>query len=92
MKTGIMNKDGYFAAGCVTQSFRKFRPEGLNRYIHFLSVAKGSLAELDTQRILSYELGYTDKDMCNSIDSDINELQRMLHSLIEKLTNKITNH
>ena len=28
-KTGIINKDGYFAAGRVNQSFRKFRPERL---------------------------------------------------------------
>jgi len=27
-----MNKDIYFAAGCVAQSFRKFRPVGLNGY------------------------------------------------------------
>jgi hypothetical protein len=32
MKTGIMNKDGYFAARCITQSLRKFRPEGLHDY------------------------------------------------------------
>jgi hypothetical protein len=37
MKTGIMNKDGHFTAGCVTQSFKKFRPEGLNGYSFFIA-------------------------------------------------------
>jgi len=44
MKAGIMNKDVYFAIGRVAQSFRKFRPEGLNGYLKVIVKAYQSIA------------------------------------------------
>jgi len=58
---------------------------GTKEFIHFLYIAKGSLAELDTQSIISFELGYLTADINQKIFDDIAELQRMIHSLIQRL-------
>lgn len=54
-------------------------------YINFLSIAIGSLAELDTQIILSCDLGYVTEKNATPVFSAIHGLQRMLHSLRTKL-------
>ena len=54
-------------------------------FIQFISHAEGSVAELDTQLILSIELKF-----CNSVTAEptfalINEIRRMLNALRRKL-------
>ena len=58
---------------------------GQREFIQFLYIAKGSLAELDTQCIIAQELGYVEKQQNESVLLKIDELQRMLYCLIEKL-------
>ena len=55
-------------------------------FIHFLYIAKGSLAELDTQCTLSCDLGYTTEDDYHAILENIAELQRMIYATIRSLT------
>ena len=62
---------------------------GRREFVHFLSHAEGSLAELDTQLTLAVELGY-----CRPCDGDgsvvtIAELQKMLASLGGKLAARL---
>jgi four helix bundle protein len=54
-------------------------------FIHFLSIAKGSLAEVDTQVLLAFEFNYLNQDEYDEIANHIDELQRMLFRLMEKL-------
>jgi four helix bundle protein len=54
-------------------------------FIHFLYVAKGSLAELDTQLSFSHELSFLDKEVCEHLLQEIDTLQRMLLATIAKL-------
>jgi four helix bundle protein len=54
-------------------------------YKQFLYVALGSLAELETQILLSEELGFLKKDKNKDIQADINELNKMTMSLIKCL-------
>jgi four helix bundle protein len=51
----------------------------------FLYIAIGSLAELETQVLLSEELGFLKKDNNKDIQADINELNKMIMSLIKCL-------
>ena len=66
---------------------------GRREFVHFLSHAEGSLAELDTQLTLAVEPGY-----CRPCDADgsvvtIAELQKMIASLRGKLAARLaTNH
>ena len=54
--------------------------------IQFLYVSLGSLAELETQLIISNELGYIDKEL--SLIDDINRIKKMILGLIKYLRSK----
>lgn len=57
-------------------------------FIQFLSHAEGSLAELETQVILSVELGFCTLEDIQEITSLTTELSKMLDSLRRKLEAK----
>ena len=52
---------------------------------HFLRHAKGSLAELDTQIVISYKLGFLGKSKAEVIVKKVAEIGRMVSALISKL-------
>jgi four helix bundle protein len=54
-------------------------------YKHFLFIALGSLAELETQVIFSDELGFLEKDKSEKIQCDIKEVNKMIAGLIKCL-------
>jgi four helix bundle protein len=54
-------------------------------YVHFLSIASGSLAELTTQLEISYRLGFIDKDDFGLLENKTREIGKMLFVLIQKL-------
>ena len=60
-------------------------------YIRFLYIAYGSTCELETQIMLSGDLGYMDTKLVKSIIGKTNEVERMLKSLIKSLENKHLN-
>ena len=66
---------------------RKTTPE----YIRSLYVAYGSNCELETQILLSYDLGYIKNEYMEKIQEDIGEIERMLKALIRSLENKYLN-
>jgi four helix bundle protein len=57
-------------------------------FIQFISIAEGSVAEVDTQLIIAYELGYCDRATTDPISCMLEELRKMLNSLRRKLTEK----
>jgi four helix bundle protein len=57
-----------------------------NEFLQFLSLAKGSLAELDTQLILSVELSLLRQTEAEPALKEIDELQKMLVGLKRKLS------
>ncbi len=52
---------------------------------HFLHIALGSLAEMDTQLILAQEFGYLSKDDISPIEAQIQNLRKKLYALINSL-------
>jgi len=62
---------------------------GTKDFIHFISIAIGSLAEVETQILLSLDLGFTKEIDIKEIISQIHELQRMLHALRTSLKGKL---
>ncbi|NWF76554.1 MAG: four helix bundle protein [Nitrospirae bacterium] len=66
---------------------RKTTPE----YLRSLYVAYGSNCELETQVLLSGDLGYIKNERLKKIQSDIAEVERMLKGLIKSLENKHLN-
>jgi four helix bundle protein len=69
--------------------------EGHNRgftkeYIHFLAVALGSLAEIETQVILSRELNHLDEGTSVRILTECESLGRRLRSLSRSMRGKVS--
>lgn len=57
-------------------------------FAHFLSIARGSLAESECQLILSVDLGYLKKETTKNALSLADELKRMIPTLIRRLKEK----
>lgn len=55
-------------------------------FSQFLSISYGSLCELDTQVIISFELGYLKNNDVKDLEKEVNELQKMIFSLINKFS------
>jgi four helix bundle protein len=63
---------------------RKTTPE----YIRALYIAYGSNCELETQILLSGDLGYIEAEQSKKLRDEIGEVERMLKALIKSLENK----
>jgi len=59
--------------------------------LRFLSMAKGSIAELQTQILLSTRLGFSTQDESNSTLARLNSVSFLLQSLRKALTVKLQN-
>jgi len=58
---------------------------GTREFLQFLLHASGSLAELETQILLSMDLGYCKESEVSSISNEIGELQKMVAAIRRKL-------
>ena len=59
--------------------------QGAREFLQLLSHASGSLAELDTQILLSIELGYTKDERAKGLLDKVTELQKMMSGLRRSL-------
>ena len=59
--------------------------KSLTDYARFLDIARGSEYELETQFEICIMLGYLTETDCKKVFELINEIGRMLHTLITKL-------
>lgn len=62
---------------------------GAKEFGQFLSLARGSLAELETQALLSVELGYTMAAEVEPITDEIVEIQKMVGGIQRKLLSTV---
>jgi four helix bundle protein len=58
-------------------------------YIRHVSIALGSLAELETQLLLASELGFARKDAVEELSKAADRLGKQLRSLMKSLQSKI---
>jgi len=77
MKRASVSVPSNIAEGQARQHAREFR--------HFLSIANGSLAELDTQRIIAERLAFLSPENSSDLDRLITEIRKILYSLNTKL-------
>ena len=59
-------------------------------FINFLYFARGSLFELQTQLEISVDLNFLSVEKGNSLIEETTEIAKMLHSMLNKLENKLT--
>jgi four helix bundle protein len=62
--------------------------QGRKEFKNFVSMAQGSLSELDTQLELCVLLGYLSKERIEEIEGDLIRIDRMLSGLIRSLAKK----
>jgi four helix bundle protein len=60
----------------------------LSEYLRFLYIAYGSVCELETQSMLSGDLGYLKGDQLPKFQKEVGEVERMLQGLIKSLEKK----
>ena len=60
--------------------------QATGEYRHHLCIGRGSLLELETQLLLCQRLKYLPKDKTDSVLNEIAEINKMLGSLISKLS------
>ena len=55
-------------------------------FVHFLSIAAGSLAEAETQLLIAQRLGYLDETKTNAVLTASSEVGRLINGLKNSLT------
>ncbi len=58
---------------------------GKKEFSYFLSVAQGSISELDTQVELAKMLGYIDHEVCSDVMDQMTSVSKMLYGLARKI-------
>ena len=56
-------------------------------FAHFLDMALGSAFEVETQLLISKNIGYIDIDIYNNLLTELNEIERQINGLISTLRN-----
>ena len=97
----IGNRDGWFVFLCAgREKKRKFRPycqlpnpsslrSEASCHLHFLRIARGSAYELETQLVLSEDLGLCSKVAGEKVTNALHEVIRVLQGLIQSLERRI---
>lgn len=75
------------AAVSIPSNIAEGDERGTNKEaVRFLYIAKGSLAELQTQLIIAHETGYIDLEVLKDMDEKCQTLGKMIGSLIKART------
>ena len=80
--TSQMRRSSVSVPSNVAEGFRRKYPR---EFRQFLSVALGSLAELETQIIIAYELRYLDATSQDLLLEYADHISRMISNLLKKL-------
>jgi four helix bundle protein len=82
---GIVSQMRRSAVSIPSNIDRGFMRRHNKEYKQFLYIALGSLAELETQIILSEKLDYFKNEQSKDVQANINELNKMITGLIKCL-------
>ena len=58
--------------------------------LHFLRISSGSMSEVETQLMLSLNLGYLDQEKYNELSETVTSVWKQLNSLISSIKKKLT--
>lgn len=58
--------------------------------LHFLRISSGSMSEVETQLMLSLNLGYIDQEKYNELSEIVTSVWKQLNSLISSIKKRLT--
>ncbi|MEQ1705683.1 MAG: four helix bundle protein [Rickettsiales bacterium] len=64
---------------------------GTSEYIHFLTIARGSLSEIDTQSLISRDRNYITNEKYQEIEVLLNDIGKMINRLLQALRKRKEN-
>ena len=70
------------ASGCRAEGHRR---ASTAEYVQSLDIARGSVAELETQFLLGHALGYLEQKVWTTLLDRLGDVDRMLAALVRKL-------
>jgi len=82
IRRAVVSMPANIAEGQARQSTKEF--------LHYLSIAQGSLAELETLLEVAVRLGYAKALEQQSLVSELESLRRMLYKLMQSLRQRLT--
>ena len=77
MRRAAISIPSNIAEGQGRNSFKEFK--------QFLAIALGSLAELETQLIISYEIGYLNQEDSIKLSGTLDNIRKMVKALANSL-------
>lgn len=83
--TSQMRRASYSVPSNIAEGWNK---GGIKSRLHFLDIAKGSLAELETFSILSGRLKYLDDKTVKELTTEANEIIKMINGMKKHLQNQ----
>ena len=80
------------AAVSVPSNIAEGQSRGSREFAHFLSIALGSLSELETQMIIARRLGYVQESELATFTQMAGETGRLIHGLSRSIERLATGH
>ncbi|OGH12718.1 MAG: four helix bundle protein [Candidatus Levybacteria bacterium RIFCSPHIGHO2_01_FULL_40_10] len=84
---GLINQIRKCAVSIPSNIAEGQRRGSRKEYIQFLRISFGSGAELETQLLIAFRVGYLNKDKFEMLSQKLDEIMRMLNRLISVLVN-----
>ena len=64
--------------------------QGDREHVRFLKIARGSVCEVESQLLVSHDLGYLKPEAWALLDEECQKISRMLNGLIRSLSRHVT--
>ena len=80
------------AAVSVPSNIAEGQSRSSRDFVHYLSMAHGSLSELETQMLIAARLGYIEADRLSDLTQLTAEVGRLIHGLSRSIEKLATGH
>lgn len=80
------------SAVSVPSNIAEGQARGTKEFLHFLNIALGSIAEMETQLLITIKLKMLPEEKVNPLLPKIVSLKKQTHNLKKKLKEKLPNH